>query len=806
MQNRPRKLTPKISKENKPHAGMVKRVVKKRRKKLKRGSWLSSMLVMSTTVTERSRSRSVSQRSVGYAYAILFSSASLIMAFAWISVLFIFNPDQVSWLNKILPAWIQIPLGNHERPQTLKQIQLDLSRKNQIFGETLPLNQNVKNSFLLPVFQQRANCQSDCEELVELRVYERSEELEFKSQSENYYYLATQLPVTGPDESFVISSLDGTSELQDISISLPLTEVQRFEGATPSPGVWFDLHGQRQQGTAAIRYGYVVYYNPERRNLLQMLSWTSPNGQLPKWRQVTGDGTKELVLDQTVDLEPHFQVYQVKPLKLFLKPIQLEAITLESPALKDSAYQNALSIARSGLWTPAFEWLKFIKKQHKGVLSEAAQAQMDLIRLHSQLTKTQAEKIWASPSQEVLADLIDGRWGKALQVFEASPHNAQEIATLLKVDKKRLWNRTVAALRVNPDRLEVQAWFALILKVQQGEEHANSWLKAQPKITKDNLAYIQGLLARLNIEGTSQISSTHPSQIVGTVQPITQVTNTDWLQANSSADLKLTDNQVWYQVEVSAFYDGKRWLNSPFDNFNPPKTDTAKFLWKTLGISSDPEIQIVVWLPNGEQQITIAAIKAVQLRGKVLRLLAAGPKIPENQNDVLQPKPLALTNAALEWVQPSPITLRELYQQNPQGVKVILSSLWKSLQQFDEVPGGAIPSFEQMQEKLGDWPVQVIDLTNNARPEIILTISAGAIASLNQLTPESQGENPEQRRDRTIILSDRNEVIYTDFTGNDLQRLSAIAKLSGVQSLALLVENAHNYSLRRWSEKNQRFE
>ncbi|MDZ8259816.1 hypothetical protein [Nostoc sp. ChiQUE01b] len=786
MANRSRKLTPKASKPNQSRAGAMKRVAKKPQKKLKRGSWLPSIL----------------------AIAILLSSASLIMAFAWISVLFIFNPDEVSWLNKILPAWAQIPLGKHERPQTLKQIQLDLSKKNQIFGETLPLHQDVKTSFLLPVFQQRANCLSDCEELVELRVYERSEELEFKSQSESYYYLTTQLSITGPDESFVISSLlDGTSEPQDISIPLPLTEVQRFEGKTPSSGVWFDLRGKRQQGTGSIRYGYVVYYNPERTNLLQMLSWTSPNGQLPKWQQVTGDGTKELVVEQTVGLEPHLQVYQVKPLKLFLKPIQLEAITLKSSTLKDSGYQNALSIARSGLWTPAFEWLKFIKKQRKGVLPEAAQAQMDLIRLHSQLTKTQAQKIWASPSQEVLADLIDGRWEKALQVFETSPHNAQEIATLLKVDKKRLWNRTAAALQVNPNRREVQAWFALILAVQQGEGHANSWLKAQPKITKENLDYIQGLLARLNGEGTkSQIFSTHPSQIVGTVQPITQVTNTEWLQPNSPADLKLTDNQVWYQVEVSTFNDGKRWLNFPFENFNPPKTDAAKFFWKTLGITSDPEIQIVVWLPNGEQKITIAAIKAVQLRGKVLRLLAAGPKIPENQNEVLQPKPLALTNAALEWVQPSPITLRELHQQNPQGVKVMLSSLWQSLQQSGEVPAGAIPSFEQMQEKLGDWPVQVIDLTNNAQPEIILTISPEAIASLNQPTPEIQEENTKKRRDRTIIFSDRNKIIYTDFTGNYLQRLSAIAKLSGVQSLALLVENTPNYSLRRWSEKNQRFE
>lgn len=801
MAKRSCKLTPKASKRNEPHAGMIKRVAKKPQKKLKRGSWLSSILAMSTT---------------GCAYAILLTSASLIMAFAWISVLFIFNPDQVSWLNKILPAWAQIPLGKHERPQTLKQIQLDLSKKNQIFGETLPLNQAAENSFLLPVFQQRANCESDCEELVELRVYERSEELEFKSQSENYYYLATQLPITGLEESFVISPLlDGTSEPQDINISLPLTEVQPFESGTPLPGVWFNLRGQRQQVTgafvgdvgAAIAYGYVVYYNPERTNLLQMLSWTSPNGQFPKWQQVTGDGTKELVVDQTIGLEPHLQLYQVKPLKLFLKPIQLEAITLQSPALKDLGYQNALSIARSGLWTPAFEWLKFIKKQRKGVLPEAAQAQMDLIRLHSQLTKIQADKNWASPSQQVLADLIDGRWGKALQVFEASPHNAQEIVSLLKADEKRLWNRTVAALRVNPNRLDVQAWFALILAVQRGEEHANSWLKAQPKITKDNLAYIQGLLIRLNREGRkSQISSTHPSQIVGTVQAITQVTSTEWLQPNSPVDLKLTDNQVWYQIEVSAFNDGKRWLNSPFENFNLPKTDAGKFLWKTLGITSDPEIQIVVWLPNGEQQISIATIKAVQLQGKVLRLLAASPKIPQNQNNLLQPKPLALTNAALEWVQPSPITLQELHQKNPQGVKVILSSVWQSLQQSGEVPAGAIPSFEQMQQKLGNWPVQVIDLTNNAQPEIILTISVEEIASLNLPKPGIQRENTNKPRDRTIILSDQNKVIYTDFTRNYLQKLSAIAKLSGVQSLALLVENAHNYSLRRWSEKNQRFE
>ena len=68
----------------------------------------------------------------------------------------------------------------------------------------------------------------------------------------------------------------------------------------------------------------------------------------------------------------------------------------------------------------------------------------------------------------------------------------------------------------------------------------------------------------------------------------------------------------------------KRWLNSPFGNLQLPKNSPGKFLWETLGISSDSTIQIVVWLPNGEQQITTATIKGVQLRGGVLRLLAAG--------------------------------------------------------------------------------------------------------------------------------------------------------------------------------------
>ncbi|AFY32008.1 hypothetical protein [Calothrix sp. PCC 7507] len=782
MANRLRKVTPKRSWLYRPHTGAIKHVSETQ---AKQGNWLSST----------------------FAIAILMGSAGSIIVIVWLSILFIFNPEQIGWLNKFLPEWAQISLGNSERPQTLKQIQLSLSNRKQIAGDTLPLDDNQENSFLLPVFQQRANCQSNCRVLVALKVYQRSPDLEYASQTEKYYHLVNQLPVTGLDESFVLAA-DAESAHQEATTSLPLNAVQRFEGKTPSAGIWFYLSGQRQQGTGAIAYGHIVYYNQERHNLQQLLSWKSLSGQVPKWQQVTGGHAKELVIDQTVGLEPQLQIYQVKSVNLFLNPIQLEEISLKPPVLQDSAYQNALLMAESGLWTPAFERLQSLQKQRKDIFPPAAQAQIDMIRLHSQLTKTQAEKSWASPGQQALADLIDGRWQKALQVFEASPQNVPEIAALLKADGGRLWKRTQAALRVNPNRREVQAWTALMLAVQQEEAGANSWLRSQLQITPDTRAYIQGLLRLLNNHqlSTSQDLFSHPSRIVGSVQPMTQVTNAEWLQLDPKADLKLADNEVWYQMTVSAFDNGKRWLNSPFANLQPPKTAPAKFLWEILGLSSDPAIQIVNWLPNGEQQMTTASIKAVQLRGGVLRLLAAGQIMPEHPNNAFQPRPLALTNAALEWVQPSAITLAELSQRDPQAAKEILPTVWGSLQQSGEIPDDAMPDLQQMQQKLGDWPVQVIDLTNNAKPEIVLTISAAAIASLQQTPSNIVNQEQNLPRPRTIILSDSGKIVYTDFQKNSQQLLTAIARLSDDQSLALLVENVDNYSLRRWSEKNQRFE
>jgi hypothetical protein len=102
-------------------------------------------------------------------------------------------------------------------------------------------------------------------------------------------------------------------------------------------------------------------------------------------------------------------------------------------------------------------------------------------------------------------------------------------------------------------------------------------------------------------------------------------------------------------------------------------------------------------------------------------------------------------------------------------------------------------------------------------PETVLTISPEAIASLDMqdtsedgsfqpLQPTLRSPDNNQSRPHTLILSDSGQVIYTDLKQDSQGLLRAIAKLSAGQSVGLLLENAHGYSLKVWSQKNQRFE
>ncbi|MGL4502587.1 MAG: hypothetical protein ACRC2M_02155 [Planktothrix sp.] len=472
----------------------------------------------------------------GLAFTLLFGGTTLIGGCAWFSYQLIVNPDIGVWLNQLLPSWTQIPLQRRDSIVTLEEINQALKTEGLRVGKSLtlpivdsgsktvneqksalPLNSlfvnangavQQSNDLLIPIIKSRESsvthpCEGVCEEIVQVRVYEAVKTPYQRQGSTQYYRLIQQLETKGPAESFVIASLIGTeSNQQGSNKPLPLTRLTQFKGKIPQGGVWFSLHSERVIADKTVPYGHILHYNPSRHYLSMMLEWKSAAGQQPIWQEVTGGKDPELLIEQTIGLEPQFSIYQVQPLQFIPNPIQLTAISLNETFLDDYNYRQALRLARSGLWSPALDLIKPLKKNIVSgnspnlKWSMAVQAQLDLIEFHAKITKAQAIAAWASPSQQVLASLIDGRWTEALEVLKNSPGNQQEIGNLLRSNGGRIKNRLNAALLENPEQLELKTWGTLMIAAENGRNQAINWLDEQPKTEQKDRQEILELLLK----------------------------------------------------------------------------------------------------------------------------------------------------------------------------------------------------------------------------------------------------------------------------------------------------------------------
>ncbi|MEG3907134.1 hypothetical protein Q5691_13525 [Microcoleus sp. w1-18aA5] len=574
------------------------------------------------------------------ALSVLCGCAALMGGGAWLSYQLIVDPNGNKLISQFVPEWSRLPTGSRDSIQTLDQIKASIRKLGFVTGEALPLpvDQSRDNSIsdlLLPVMVERTVkastvCKNPCRQIVELRVYKRVQLPDRSSDKEQYFQLASSVNLEGPAESFVIASLaDSTSNNQASNQSLPLTELRRFDGKPPASGIWFNVSGQLKQGEKKIPYGQVVRYNPSQNHLMPLLEWASAAGQPPNWQQIVKGENPQLAIDQTVGLEPQFTLYQIGPRKFLPNPVQLTAISLEEFAFNDETYKNGLRLAKSGLWSPALNVMRVAKGKAGKNWPAVAQAQLETIEFHAKITRAQAIASWASPGQQVLAELIDGRWSEALQVFEADPSNSHEIATTLKNDSGRIWNRIDAALRVNAADADVKAWGALIVASQDGTREAMNWLDQQSDTDSETRTRIRNLVNKLQ-EAVSQAESLedHKSQIMGSATLINSVNPAEWLEPEPNNELKLAGEQVWYQVQVASFYDGSRWVNSPFSDVEVssfPATQ-VKWLWGRLGLQADPKIKIEVAMANGQQRVAVGTVKAVQIQDGSLRLLAAVDK------------------------------------------------------------------------------------------------------------------------------------------------------------------------------------
>lgn len=790
------------------------------------------------------------------ALTLLLGGAGAIVGGVLLAVQLTIDPDAALWINQFLPEAVQIPVKRRYSPQTLDEIRSSIAQLGLIPGDPIRLESDRAEDLLIPVQQKRLGCQQACEWISQLRVYRRVEPPRYFSEASTqaYYELVSQLPVQSIEESFVVAPLLA-SEAEEPASNRPLNlstiRIESLPELTPSTqrleegaiasgdlGIWLQLSGNLNKADRAIAYGQMLYYNPDKTHLMVMLNWTSPVGETPTWQEVTGGTAPELVINQTVGLEPQLRIYQLKPRPFINAPVQLEEIALTNPALNSLDYRKAITLARSGLWTPALKQLTTIKDNLDW--TDGAQAQMELIRAHAQLSQAQADKSWASPSQQVLTSIIDGRWESALEVFASSMANRREIAVLLKMDTGRLGRRVEAALDATPQITEVKVWGALIRGAQEGRPNAIAWLQQRFPNLGTARAPIDEFLAQLEI-ALSAMKSPDISRIVGTVTQLEQVQASDWLYPEQNTAIlliqdrqvapelpPLSADQVWYQVEVAAFHNGERWLKTPFSTSQLSSTSQLlpDLLWQQLGLSVDSQIQITFWSAAAQQETLLSTVKAVQFNNGSLRLLVAGSPPPQQSQEKSllgmgqPPRPLAVTAAALQWIEPQITTLAARAQSRPQWTVEVLPLIWRELQQAGEVPSQMpVPSIqtlseaialenepqqlgEQMGALVGGWLVQLVDLTGDGQAEAVLTLPPESFLVLSELT----GVASQAKRSRTMIFNDRGELIYSELTRDRAQSLTAIAELGDGGTVGLLIEGANQYSIQRWSPERRRFD
>ncbi|MCU0549624.1 MAG: hypothetical protein MUC48_09785 [Leptolyngbya sp. Prado105] len=420
-------------------------------------------------------------KSIGSFFAIA-SAAGLVVTSTWLSAEFIVDPRSVAWMNRYLPNNAKIPLSTWDDPKTLKEIQADL-RKSGLYAadpirvETAQKGKPTQTDLLIAIFQPGKEGGDD--RLTELRAYRLVKNPTARKQEALQF--VNHIEVREMREDFVTEPLVRSRAMNPSSDrEVPFTKVERFEDRAPRNGIWLNLNGNLQQGDHRIAYGQVVYYSPVTTAMSVMLSWTSPDGEMPSWQAVPKGRPAEFLVNQTVGLEPDFQVYQLRSVKRKNIPFQLQPILLSKAAINRGAFTDALFLARSGLWSTALEYLQTVKRQAGSDWTPMAQAQMDLIARHAKITKTQAEQPWASTSQQVLANLLDGRWARAAQTVEKTTFDHPEVIDVVRYDPGRIQRRINAALQFNPDRSDVQMWAALRMATQYTKPQAIAWLKSQP--------------------------------------------------------------------------------------------------------------------------------------------------------------------------------------------------------------------------------------------------------------------------------------------------------------------------------------
>jgi len=757
-----------------------------------------------------------------------------------LAIRLIVNPGSVRWIHWIIPDWEQQPLSA-KILQTSDEIATEAASVGRTVGKPIYFSTYPglsKDSlgfhdFLLPFYKTEANCQtasgqatieqampfaaSETCPLVELRVY-RPQTHALHLTKKAAFELVDRLSVAGPEELAAIAPLinAGVAD-RGSNRHLPLSGVTFVEGEAPLSGIWLHASGLWQRGGSRTLYGQIVRYDPTRDRLQSLLSWTSPAERFPTWQQITGGAATELIVDQTIGLEPQFQVYQLAALNTPGKPIQVKPIELRVTAVDNRTYEHGLLLARHGLWSTALQMLA--RSENSTDWSAQAQAQIDLVALHANVTQAQAQREWSSPAQQISALLIDGRWADALVALRTAHANGYTTSSLLADHSDRLRQRVEAAARINP-HLDVLNWGVLLTAVQKDRSAALTWLQQRTKSSGDQqAAQILDLLDPLPITTVaSSLAASEPytpppspvlptatlpvstatavvnlPSLIGSATPQMTIDPTAWLTPNSET-LDLPPNQIWYDIQLIGFQNGSQWQQIMLPDWvlNENTTEAAQMLWQRLGLNQDATLHFVTWTGVGQPQVLQATARAVRVIEGRVQLLATATQVESSPSAPI----LVMTLATLSWLEPIDTSTLSSLSQQPHWSETLVPTLWQELQQTPSLLPDAVTNAGMLLREFGGWSIQLMELTGDDQPEAVLTLQTDA-SSAHSTSQFSQSYTAIFAKDGRLLYSDRLQPGHS---------LKGIVDLGNNNLPALVISDSHDYQIQRWSVSNQQFE
>lgn len=559
-------------------------------------------------------------------------------------------------------------------------------------------------------------------------------------------------------------------------------------------GLWLTLEGTWQQQGLTLRYGQLLYVDPQAQRLELLVPWSSPANRPPQWADLDGDGPSDLVIDETVGLEPALRGLQVMPGPR-VQSVSWVRVPVDAGA-QASDYQQALRLARGGLWQPAQNQLTNLKTTLAQGWNPAAEAQLRLMERHATITRQQAEQDWSTPTQHILALLIDGRWEAALTRLETSPELLPTLLNRLGVDQGRLWNRISAAAALPDPPPALYVWGGLALKAQQNQPSNRDgatpdWLNRQPvpAAARQRLAKVLATLTTAQAQAgasakagaiaaapaaspVAQAIALPPlTALIGQARPI-PAPQSGYAAPGQSLDAALGQ---WYAIDVRAVHQNQAWQSGS----GPISAEAAPAaVWPMVQPAAQASPQLLRWVSPTTGVSAPLTVRGLNRTNGTLTLLATGPA----PNASVLP-PLVFSQGALMWLDASQGETAE-----PGAIAAAIAAIFGN-QPSPAEAGGSLPTLTQ----------HSLDLTGNGQLERVLTWDEAALTQLKSWRVQVETTSP-----KTIILGSDNQVIYSDMFAP--QTVVALTNPAAGGPVGLLVYRAGGYELLSWQAANRQFE